>query len=68
MHWWLPNDEKYLPIIRSIRSFVGERTSQARDVPAEDLRDMKAIFSSLKLDDVKSSTPPDSGTGRSFQD
>jgi hypothetical protein len=51
MHWWLPNDESYPPIIRALRRFVEERTSEARDVPAEDLRDMKAIFSLLKLDD-----------------
>jgi hypothetical protein len=29
MHWWLPNDENYPPIIRSIRKFVEERTSPA---------------------------------------
>lgn len=57
MHWWLPNDESYPPIIRSIRKFVQERTSEARDVPAEDLRDMKAIFASLKLDDGKTHIP-----------
>lgn len=57
MHWWLPSDESYPPIIRSIRLFVQERTSEARDVPAEDLRDMKAIFASLKLDDGKTHIP-----------
>jgi hypothetical protein len=60
MHWWLPNDEDYPPIIRSIRNFVEERTSKAKNLPAEDLRDMKAIFASLKLDDGKSSIPPSS--------
>jgi hypothetical protein len=50
MHWWLPNDEGYSPIIRSIRKFVAERTSPATDVPREDLREMKQIFSSLNLD------------------
>lgn len=58
MHWWLPNDEAYPPIIRSIRNFVEERTSPAKNLPAEDLRDMKAIFASLKLDDGKASVPP----------
>jgi hypothetical protein len=57
MHWWLPNDENYPPIIRSIRRFVEERTTQPRDVPTEDIRDMKAIFSSMKLDDGNSSHP-----------
>lgn len=63
MRWWLPNDEDYPPIIRSIRNFVEERTSKAKNLPAEDLRDMKAIFSSMKLDDGKSSVPPSSKSG-----
>jgi len=58
MHWWLPNDENYPPIVRSIRKFVEERTTPAKDVPTEDLRDMKAIFASLNLDDGQSSVPP----------
>ena len=62
MHWWLPNDENYPPIVRSIRNFVEERTSQAKNLPAEDLRDMKAIFASLKLDDGVPSASP-SATG-----
>jgi len=57
MHWWLPNDDSYPPIIRSIRKFVEERTSGARDVPTEDLRDMKAIFAQMKLDDGKTHIP-----------
>ena len=51
MHWWLPNDEGYSPIIRSIRKFVEERSSIATDVPKEDLREMKQIFAALKLTD-----------------
>ncbi|KAL2061737.1 hypothetical protein VTL71DRAFT_7115, partial [Oculimacula yallundae] len=57
MHWWLPNDENYPPIVRSIRKFVEERTSPAKTEPAEDLRDMKAIFASLKIDDGNSNSP-----------
>jgi hypothetical protein len=67
MHWWLPNDENYPPMIRSIRNFVEERTSSPRDNSTEDLRDMKAIFSSMNIDDGRSQassqeTPPDSQT------
>jgi hypothetical protein len=53
MHWWLPNEEHYPQIVRSIRKFVEERSSPANDVPTEDLRDMKAIFSTMKLDDAE---------------
>jgi len=63
MHWWLPNDERYPPIIRSIRKLVEERTAPAKNVPAEeDLRDMKAIFASMKLEDGKSSVTTGDGS------
>lgn len=51
MHWWLPNDEGYPQIIRSIRKFVEERSSRPRDEPTEDLHNIKNIFAALKLDD-----------------
>jgi len=51
MHWWLPNNENYPSIVQSIRKFVEERTTPARDTTSEDLRDMKTIFSALKLDE-----------------
>lgn len=63
MDWWLPNDEAYPPIIRSIRKFAEERTSPAKNVPAEDLRDMKAIFASLNLDDGMSNQSPTTTRG-----
>lgn len=44
-------------MIRQIRKFVEERTSEARDVPAENLRDIKTIFASMKLDDGKTHIP-----------
>ncbi|KAI9678307.1 MAG: hypothetical protein M1817_006253 [Caeruleum heppii] len=53
---WLPVEHDGMPpIIRSIRAFVEECTTNPRDEPATDLKDMKAIFSSLTLDE--------SGTG-----
>lgn len=68
MHWWLPNDDSYPPIIRSIRRFVEERTSEARNVPAEDLRDIKGIFSSMSLDDETSGITSTMRKGKAPQD
>lgn len=65
MNWWLPNEEGLPLVVRSIRNFVEERTAPARDVPTEDLRDMKAIFSSMKLDDSPSSAPSSNPTSSS---
>ncbi|KAI9761104.1 MAG: Vacuolar-sorting protein SNF7 [Chaenotheca gracillima] len=56
-HWWLPNDENYPPIIRSIRAFVEERTRKPSNETASDLRDIKTIFGSMKISD-DSPTPP----------
>lgn len=67
IHWWLPNDEGYFPIIRSIRRFVEERSAVPTDVPKEDLREMKQIFAALKLDDDPNPAK-ESGTGQSPPD
>ncbi|KAL8697677.1 MAG: hypothetical protein Q9224_002192, partial [Gallowayella concinna] len=35
--WWLPSEEGYPPIIRSIRAFIEERTQKSGNQPkAED--------------------------------
>ncbi|KAG0649249.1 Transcriptional regulatory moc3 [Hyphodiscus hymeniophilus] len=53
---FLPRDERHA-------MFVEERTSAAKDLPSEDLRDMKAIFASLKLDDDNSIQSRNAGKG-----
>lgn len=65
MHWWLPNDEGYTPAIRSIRKFAQERTSPATD--KKDLREMKQIFSSLKLDSGPFPNEPKAGPTEATQ-
>lgn len=64
MHWWLPNDEGYPPIIRTIRNFVEERTSHGVDHPTEDLRDMKAIFASMNLESSDPGQPSNREKGK----
>lgn len=72
MNWWLPQNEEYPAIVRSIRKFVEERTAPAKDMPSEDLRDMKNIFSSLNLDDGEADqnlgTGRELGGGQSWQE
>lgn len=74
LDWWLPNSENYTPIVRAIRAFVESRTTQAVDVPqaTEDLSNMKAIFSNMKLDDsgsgVNSLPSPADSSGREAED
>ena len=49
--WWLPSDESYPRILRSIRSFVEERATQPRDSPSSDVHNMHGIFKAMKLND-----------------
>lgn len=37
--------------MKAIRQFVEERTSVAKDESTESLRDMRTVFSGLKLED-----------------
>ncbi|KZF25398.1 hypothetical protein L228DRAFT_265867 [Xylona heveae TC161] len=48
-HWWLPNDEGYSDILRSIRAFVQDRTAKPKDHSSEDVRDIKAIFGKMQV-------------------
>lgn len=56
-HWWLPDDQGYPPIIRSIRSFIEDRTMTPKDQPGEDLRDIKNILQKVNLDDSPYHSP-----------
>jgi hypothetical protein len=46
-HWWLPNDEGFTPLLREIRAFGEQRTSQKLDQSSEKVRDISAIFSGI---------------------
>ena len=48
LQWWLPNDEGYPPIVRSIRSFIEDRPHHLQP-QGEDMRNMKAIFSKMSI-------------------
>ena len=60
-HWWLPNEEGFTPLLRDIRAFIKERAAAyeklSGDEMKDDVRDMKAIFSKLNIDDSPKSSP-----------
>ena len=63
--WWLPDGEGFTPLLQSIRAFTEERANtqgtaaQPLDQKSEDLRDMKAIFARLNIDESpRSSSSP----------
>ena len=65
-HWWLPNDEGFTPLLRDIRAFIKERAvtyeQSTGDELRDDVRDMKAIFSKLNIDDSPKSSLSEGST------
>lgn len=57
-HWWLPNDDGYLPILQQIRAFIEYRTTPPQDRTSERLREMAGIFETLKLDKLDQAPSP----------
>jgi hypothetical protein len=57
-HWWLPNDDGFLPILQQIRAFIEYRTTPPKDRSGERLREMAGIFETLKLDKLEQTPSP----------
>ncbi|KAL4986328.1 hypothetical protein BDW68DRAFT_129566 [Aspergillus falconensis] len=57
-HWWLPDGTDYPSIIREVREMTKERTTNPRDNFRESVRDMKAVFGKLNLDETESEASP----------
>lgn len=49
VRWWLPNDQGFSPIMRSIRAFADERNETAVSAQSENLREMKTVFAAMRL-------------------
>lgn len=52
-HWWLPNDDGFLPILQHVRSFIEYRTTPTKDRNSERLREMAGIFETLRLGELE---------------
>lgn len=55
--WWLPNDEGLIPIVRSIRDFADARNGNPVTQQTEALREISAIFSTMRIDGDDSPSP-----------
>ncbi len=49
VHWWLPNNEGFSPILRSVRAFADERNVTAVSAQTENLRQVRHIFAKLQI-------------------
>ena len=48
--WWLPDEGTCPPVVRSVRSFIGDRLPYAEgESRSEDQRNIKGIFSQISL-------------------
>lgn len=65
-HWWLPDDEGYPPIVREIREWTAERVTDARDTFRESVRDLKAVFGNMSLEDCSSAGSSPSANSSTF--
>ncbi|KAH8160399.1 hypothetical protein CIB48_g7848 [Xylaria polymorpha] len=57
--WWLPNDEGLFPILRSIRAFADAHNGNPLTPQNEDIREISAIFSNMRIDSEDSPSPRD---------
>ncbi|KAI6790416.1 hypothetical protein KC332_g9923 [Hortaea werneckii] len=58
-HWWLPNDEGYPDIIRTICDFIQYRAGEPTDAAGADVRDMSGIFREMNVREGEQPIPED---------
>ncbi|KAI7458194.1 hypothetical protein KC351_g18273 [Hortaea werneckii] len=58
-HWWLPNNEGYPDIIRTIRDFIQYRAGEPTDAAGADVRDMSGIFREMNVREGEQPIPED---------
>ena len=54
-HWWLPNDEGYPSVVRSIRDFIEYRARVPGDIMDTQVRDMSGLFRGLDVEESSKS-------------
>lgn len=50
-HWWLDDDEGYLPVVRAVRDFIEYRARIPEDTMDAHVRDMSGIFRTLNVEE-----------------
>ncbi|KAK0722226.1 hypothetical protein B0T26DRAFT_749650 [Lasiosphaeria miniovina] len=61
IRWWLPNDEGFSPILQNIRAFADERNAMAVSAQSENLRQIRHVFSRMRLG--RGASIPEGGGG-----
>lgn len=51
-HWWLPNEEAYPPVVRSIRLLLEDRLGDINPQQrSKKQRDMRGVFADMSIQD-----------------
>ena len=56
-HWWLPNEEAYPSVVRSVRSFMEDRLYVDTKKRSQDQRELKGIFSEMTVKEEEETKP-----------
>lgn len=65
---WVPQNDTYPRIVQDIRSFVDDRAMQPRDSPSADLKEMRGIFSAMKLGEDDDRASPSISAGADLKE
>lgn len=49
LHWWLPNDEGFTPILKTIRNFADDRNATAASAQGDSLGQIRHVFSKMEI-------------------
>lgn len=49
INWWLPHEEGFTPILKSIRALADERNATLVSAQTENLREIRHVFSKMQL-------------------
>jgi hypothetical protein len=50
VRWWLPDDDGFTPVLKSIRTFADERNETAVTAQTENLREMRHGFTKMQIE------------------
>ncbi len=72
IRWWLPNDEGFSPVLKSVRALADERNATLVSAQTENLREIRHVFSKMQLgggaDDGSQTRESDHGSTSSGKD
>ena len=49
LHWWLPNDDGFTPMLQTIRAFADDRNATAVSTQGENLRQIRHVLSKMDI-------------------